>query len=830
MRLSIKAFIVLSNSLFGSCFLQAQSASEQLNGLSGWKEAQIAHGDGLSEIAVIKLQGIKQLSSLAPEAQTQIRHLLVESLARSGQYEKALANTKGDELPFWKGLSHAKLGRLSEAYPLLLQCVNNSAHPAREEALLTLASTLNLLEGVDRAGEFLAGEINKPGNGKLTQRARLALTELHLEQSKYQAALKTIAGLDDDLSPILRVYAELLEARALIALKEHQNAQGKLREIIAKQKDAPPSLISSASLMLADASMALSTVDDAVVILSGIIENVPSGGNALPAFDRLADAGFLASKGGELLLKKWQSSPKSETSRPAMFFAAAARRKDVEAREETLRRLTELKEGNDSVAVRAQLLLAEILIEEKDKARALSVINQLKGLTDNGAVLARIQFIEAKTKYEAGEFDKAEAKFSLIGGSETVDVATYNAAVASLRAGDDRKFLARAAQLPEVSGQLSRGDLELERALYKCSNRDADAVNALAVFLRDHPAHPRKAEAHLASAATNVLYGALNAESARDNLKKALALELTPQSLERAEYIAFWIEEIAGVDQRAIELADRFINNWPKSAHAAGVRMRQAEIQFRASDYLDAMRNFEKLSINYPDSEFSDKAIFFAGRASMLTLTEEGAKRALTFWQKLADRKSSLAPLGRHHQAQIKLSQGLQGEALTILEAALVDEPEVKLKALLMILKGRALYELGGKDTTRLDQAIRIFGDALEISDLSPAIRSEILFRKAKSHEMLGQFEETLHCLHEVMNNSANPLNDNDPKDFKWYYRAGFEAIRIKEASGGQQSIIAAIAIADRLARTPGPRSDEARKASQRLRLEHFIWDEGSTQ
>ena len=79
------------------------------------------------------------------------------------------------------------------------------------------------------------------------------------------------------------------------------------------------------------------------------------------------------------------------------------------------------------------------------------------------------------------------------------------------------------------------------------------------------------------------------------------------------------------------------------------------------------------------------------------------------------------------------------------------------------------------------------------------------------------------------MNNSANPLNDNDPKDFKWYYRAGFEAIRIKEASGGQQSIIAAIAIADRLARTPGPRSDEGRKASQRLRLEHFIWDEGLT-
>ena len=121
--------------------------------------------------------------------------------------------------------------------------------------------------------------------------------------------------------------------------------------------------------------------------------------------------------------------------------------------------LTELKEGSDSLAVRAHLLLAEILIEEKDKVRALSVIKELKDLTDNEAVAARIQFIEAKAKYEADEFDEAAAKFSQIEENKTGDVATYNSAVASLRAGDDKKFLARAAQLPEVTGQLSRGDL-----------------------------------------------------------------------------------------------------------------------------------------------------------------------------------------------------------------------------------------------------------------------------------------------------------------------------------------------------------------------------------
>jgi hypothetical protein len=74
------------------------------------------------------------------------------------------------------------------------------------------------------------------------------------------------------------------------------------------------------------------------------------------------------------------------------------------------------------------------------------------------------------------------------------------------------------------------------------------------------------------------------------------------------------------------------------------------------------------------------------------------------------------------------------------------------------------------------------------------------------------------------MKGRSNPQGKDNPQEFKWYYRAGFEAIRIKEATGNQQGIIAAIAIADRLARTPGPRADEARKTGQRLRLEHFIW------
>ena len=826
MRLLTQSFLIILSLTLRSSYSSAQSADEQLRALPQWNDALTAHRDGLSEITILRLNEINQLDSLAPEAQIRIRHFLVESLVRAGRFEDALANAQGNELPFWQGLAQAKLGRLSDAQALLLLCLSDPGHAAKEEAILTLAATLNQLAGVNRAGEFLAGAINKPGNESLSPRPRLALVELHLEQGKYQAALKTLAGLKEKetLNPTLRATANLLEARSLIALKQFKDAQDKLRAILPQQQSIPPSIINTASLLLADVSIATAAPDDAVVILTGVIENAPSGGNVLPAFDRLADAGFLKSSGGIAMLKKWQKSPKAETSRPASFFAAAEGRVNIENRPQAIQLLNKLKSGNDPVAIRASLLLSEMLIEDSDKKGAIAVLEELRQFTGNEVVIARIEFVEAKAKYVAGEFESAADRFAGISESTTSDVASYNSAVSSLRAGDDKKFLAQTTLLPEVTGQFSRGELQLERALYKCSNRDPDAGSALEEFLRNHPKHPRRAEAYLASASTNVLSGPLNSESARDNLKKALALESSDLSRERADYIAFWIEEIAGANEKAIEYADRFISKWPKSASSPGIIMRQAEIQFRSNDYLDAMQNFEKLSIEYPESELSDKAIFFAGKAAMLTLTEEGAQRALTFWQKLAETKSKLAPLGRHHQAQIKLSQGNQGEALSILDAALVDDPEPKLKALILILKGRALYELGGKDESHLAQSIDIFADALSLSGISTSVRNEILFRKAKSHEILGENEQTLFCLHEVMKGRSNPQGKDNPQEFKWYYRAGFEAIRIKEATGNQQGIIAAIAIADRLARTPGPRADEARKTGQRLRLEHFIW------
>ena len=145
MRLSTQAFFVRLCIVLENRRSSAQSAVEQLGTLPQWKEAQSAHRDGLSEITILRLNEIKQHAGLVPEAHLLIRYLLVESLVRAGRFEDALANAKGNELPFWRGLAHAQLGRLSEAETLLMQCATDTGHAAKEEAILTLSATLNQL-------------------------------------------------------------------------------------------------------------------------------------------------------------------------------------------------------------------------------------------------------------------------------------------------------------------------------------------------------------------------------------------------------------------------------------------------------------------------------------------------------------------------------------------------------------------------------------------------------------------------------------------------------------------------------------------------------------
>ena len=252
--------------------------------------------------------------------------------------------------------------------------------------------------------------------------------------------------------------------------------------------------------------------------------------------------------------------------------------------------------------------------------------------------------------------------------------------------------------------------------------------------------------------------------------------------------------------------------------------MRQGELCFRNKDYSESLHNFEKLYTDYPYSPLAIRARFFAGHSARLTLTEEGSNRALSLWQKVAETNSPLAPRARLEQAKLKLNTNLRTEAIQILDSIIEDSKVEGIKISALTLKGKALYEQGGANASKLNDAVQVFDIILKFKFLRTRDRNEALFRKAKAYELLGQVTDSLESIYEILTAPRPPLAENESPELNWHYKAGFECIRILEQRGTDQDLKAAIIIADQLSNTPGIRSNEAKTLSERLRLENFIW------
>jgi hypothetical protein len=66
-------------------------------------------------------------------------------------------------------------------------------------------------------------------------------------------------------------------------------------------------------------------------------------------------------------------------------------------------------------------------------------------------------------------------------------------------------------------------------------------------------------------------------------------------------------------------------------------------------------------------------------------------------------------------------------------------------------------------------------------------------------------------------------IRSDRPREFFWFYKAGFNAAHLLEETNDWKS---AVAVYRKLATVGGTRSDEARARLTQLRLEHFLWDE----
>ncbi len=449
---------------------------------------------------------------------------------------------------------------------------------------------------------------------------------------------------------------------------------------------------------------------------------------------------------------------------------------------------------------------------------------------------AQVAYSQALAYFDQGDFVNAESAFleagEALGTEQSANDAAFNTALTALHAGDDKTFAQYQGLLEERGIQDLVGELLLEQGLFLASNSAANSYETLLQFLAKYPGHPRAADARLALAELYLNEIPAKAVSAREQLESAREQELSPGQRESLDYIAVWIEESDGDYSAVIDRALLFLERWPQAGRAPDIRMKLGQAYYREKDYSQAVNAFEQLAATHPESRLTGPALFSAGRAASLSRKAEDRARAIGLWSRLAENDSDpLALYARHEQGLFKLKREELDEAIATFDQILSHDPPPPLNLKLAVLadRGQAMFSVAtarDDNPDHLASAIESFDAILNETGAPASWRNQAAVRKAKCLERLGRREEALATYTDVVRTDrlTEGTNTEAPvAQVEWFFRAGLGAIHLLQE---KEQWSEAIQVADSLANSGSPRAIEAARLADRIRLQHFIWDQ----
>ncbi|MDG2125850.1 MAG: tetratricopeptide repeat protein, partial [Verrucomicrobiales bacterium] len=570
----------------------------------------------------------------------------------------------------------------------------------------------------------------------------------------------------------------------------------------------------------------------AIQTLVTFISDVPSGPFVDRIFAQLEAVGAFKTADTLPQLEAWAASPNTTLSSLAQFYTAITLH-NTGAITAAITGLQSFRTSTPSgpLTERAAVELASWLISSGNSADAIALLDPLIAVETPAPLKSHANFLRAKAHLAADELTEAANAFAAAGAGDTpgAQAASYNAALANLRANQDAEFTSRAAALkasPQTTDIHAR--LLLERSLFAFATGHEEVLKLADEFLASYPGHPGAYRIHIALAehAAFTFFPA-RTKSARDHLAaaRAAAKEAPAAITEHLDYIAFRIAGSADDPTPLLALGSAFLDKWPASGNLDRVRMKLGENHFRLGDFPNARLQFEKLADQAPSSPLAEPALFFAARAAVSTISPGSLDAAITLWQRVTELGGPLAPYAREQQALAQRRLGRNDEAILIYESILKSEPppapDLRVSALIGL--GEAHFDQSRDDPEMITAALVAFDQILTDTSASPVWKHRALFHKGKSLEKLERTDDALEAYYDIISTQETGSGVASPAEQIWFYRAGFEAISMLEA---EQNWPAAINIADRLASAGGPRAPEAKDRAERLRLEHLVWDE----
>jgi hypothetical protein len=472
-------------------------------------------------------------------------------------------------------------------------------------------------------------------------------------------------------------------------------------------------------------------------------------------------------------------------------------------------------------------------MQDGDFARALATLENARGLRPAREMQDRIDFLAARAQYSSEKFGEAASTFQRVAynGGAHAQAALFDATLASLQAGDAARVAANEEQLKQRgAGDATLGELRLEQGLVAAAHGESGASAALQGFTREFPKHPRVSEAWVALAELAFHQTPPRIDEARQSLKWATASQPTPAAQERADYLSIWIEEATASpnsesvreqsESKVIELATQFLQKYAASTFAPDVRLKLAELFYSRGDYASAQTQFTLLAQQNPNAPLAEKAQFFAAQSAMQSMAAGSLDRALVLLDDVVKKNGEMKWAARNAQAVIERRLGKPQDALTLYGEVLKGDAKAPDKREALCGRGDILYELGANDQENYKRAVASYEQLAAQSEIGSHWHNQALFKKGMCLEKLNASSEALATFYQIVEDGSRP---DKRKEYFWFYKAGFNAARLLEEQSNWKP---AAAIYEKLAFAGGARSDEAKARLNRLRLEHFLWEE----
>lgn len=800
-----------------------------LKSVDSYRAGARALAASLPAVAARHFREALATAHLADPDKKELSLLILEACVRSGDITGIESITSAD-LPattaseFWMAQALAMAGHLADAESRMAAIARSGDPKWSASAAIARSALLVALKEPSAAIEALA-PATRSQNKRTAFRATARQAELQLLLGSPAAARDTLATLKDPPTPVEGAIVRYLSARAAMAAGDAAAADEIFVRLVDKPDGLPTAVVDACRLGTATALLVQGNKERAVAAAARFISQHPESNLVPEALDLVFRGDGFAAASLQADIESWVQSP-----HPTLACSAAVRRAESLRQSDPSAAASMIEKAMAAhpaspMAADLALTRCSLLADAGRKDEAASALATLQGANLPSALAARRSFLQARLAGVDNAHHEAAKLFleaAPSGQPDATAAALFNAGLHALLVEEGDTFESAVDSLARGQGHAPElgARLLLERGLYLSTRDPGLARLMLWRYLEAAPTDPERCRANLTLAEISLRESPPQIDKAENQLGK-IDDSAPPPIRRQRDYLRVWAAEKRGDVDAALAASSAFLARWPDSSLAEEVRFKVGESLAAAGRHSDARQQFAVIADN-PDSPLREAALFHSGLSAALNLATDSVDAAIATFQKVVDLKGPLRFLARRHQALALRRQGKTEAAAKLLNETLEgsDPPPPDERRAMVMLLAELILDSATADAQSLREAVRLF--ALVRNDASaPATeRNRAAWFLGRAADQSGQPEVAAATWFDAADSA---LTSADGVFDDWSLRCGLSLVDLQ---GRQGNWSAAAALADRLGRSPHPRAADARALAERIRLQHFLFDE----